>query len=153
MPDDNASLTVPIKCIQMVLRRIEANQDELARIPETETGIPDKVVILRNIIVAQETQLKLLFDAGMLETIRTALPKRHILQTILGSLFECSAGNGNSAKRGDLIVHGDLGDIMAQVLRHTTEENRKELIDAINWVEILPEGFVAFPYVTYTETP
>jgi hypothetical protein len=153
MPDDNASLTVPIKCIQRALRRIEANKNELANIPELETGIPDEAVVLRDIIEAQETQLKLLFDAGMLETIRTALPKRHVLQTILESLFECSAGNGNSAKRGDLIVHGDLGDIMAQVLRHTTEENRKELIDSINWVEILPEGFVAFPYVTYTETP
>lgn len=153
MPDDNASITVPIKCIQRVLRMIEANRDELARIPEIESGIPDEVVALKNIIEVQETQLKLLFDANMLETIRTSLPKQHILQTILESLFECSAGNGNSAKRGDLIVHGDLGDIMAQVLQHTTEENRKELVEAINWVEILPEGFVAFPYVTYTETP
>jgi hypothetical protein len=80
------------------------------------------------------------------------MPEQHILQTILESLFECSAGN-DLPKLGGLIVHGDLGDIMAQVLQHTTEENRKELSEATNWIEVLPDGFVAFPYVTYSKDP
>jgi Ethanolamine utilization protein EutJ (predicted chaperonin) len=83
------------------------------------------------------------------------MAKAHILQTILEELFDCSAeiNKPQFAARNPLVVRGDLGDVVAQIIRNVTDENRKALSKATNWIEAQSGGFLVFPYVSYKETP
>lgn len=74
------------------------------------------------------------------------------LQAILETLFECSALCVESLNRDRLVVHGDLGDVVAHILKNTTDANRADLILAVAWMEPKPDGTVLFPYVKYVQS-
>ena len=146
MLDNKDTITVPIKCLQKALRKIEDLKVQLEGIPEKSGAVSDKSVRLKTCIVVQEVQLRILFEAEVLDAIRESLPKRHPLQVILERVFACSAD-----KSGKLIVYGCLGSIMSEVLQHSTAENRNQLIESLTWIDTLPGSFFAFPNVTYVE--
>ena len=83
------------------------------------------------------------------------MAKVHILQTILEELFDCSTESNKKQfdAKNPLVVRGDLGDVVAHIIRNTTDENRDVLARDLNWIEVLSGGFLRFPYVSYKETP
>lgn len=74
---------------------------------------------------------------------------KHALQAIMETLFECSSLQEEGKNRGRLVVHGDLGDILAYLVQNVVNENRKDLSEGVSWVEPRPDGTVVFPYVKY----
>ena len=157
-------ISVPTKNLQTAIRKIRVAKEELANLRERLANEPDpiaaqnlseSITFMIGNIEAQDTLLRDLFDVDTIAAVRISLPEVHILQTILEELFQCSACTGRPSK-GCLIVQGDLGDILAHILRNTTEVNRELLASSLNYVEILPEDIpedvVAFPYVNYVET-
>jgi hypothetical protein len=82
------------------------------------------------------------------------MAKAHILQTILEELFDCSTESNKPqfAAKNPLVVRGDLGDVVSQIIRNTTDENRETLAKDTSWIEVLSGGFLRFPYVKYTKT-